>query len=165
MLVEVDVARPLDTICHCELSASIVCHCEILSVIRRRTIGSIVVVDVECDAVDLTIGANVDFLEPMTPEDVAEMLEEVSDKYSEMQVLHANVHLKRHKEEMRGNPLILAKVILHTNQGQFVVKGEGYGPDNALRIARDKLERRVLSAKGVSRKDRDAERLFKDLGL
>jgi CBS domain-containing protein/ribosome-associated translation inhibitor RaiA len=108
--------------------------------------------------------SNVDFLEPMTPEDVAEMLEEVSDKYSEMQVLHANVHLKRHKEEMRGNPLILAKVILHTNQGQFVVKGEGYGPDNALRIARDKLERRVLSSKGVRRQDRDAQRLFKEMG-
>jgi ribosome-associated translation inhibitor RaiA len=101
----------------------------------------------------------------MSHEDVAAMLEDVADKYAEMQVLHAHVHLKRHKENLRGNPLILARVVLYTNKGQFVVKGEGYGPRRALRLARDKLERRVLSAKGVSRKDRDAERLFKDLGL
>jgi len=108
--------------------------------------------------------SNVELLEPMTPDDVAEMLEEISDKYADMQVLHASVHLKRHKEKLRGNPLILAKVILYTNKGQFVVKGEGYGPGNALRLARDKLERRVLSAKGVRRQDRDAERLFKEMG-
>ncbi len=108
--------------------------------------------------------SNVHLLEPMTPDDVAEMLEEISDKYADMQVLHASVHLKRHKEKMRGNPLMLAKIILYTNKGQFVVKGEGYGPGNALRLARDKLERRVLSAKGVRRQDRDAERLFKEMG-
>jgi len=109
--------------------------------------------------------SNVEFLDPMTQEDVAAMLEDISDKYAEMQVLHAHVHLKRHKENLRGNPLILARVVLYTNKGQFVVKGEGYGPRRSLRLARDKLERRVLSEKGVSRQDRDAERLFKDLGL
>ena len=109
--------------------------------------------------------SNVEFLDPMSNEDVATMLEEVADKYADMQVLHAHVHLKRHKENMRGNPLILARVVLYTNKGQFVVKGEGYGPRRALRLARDKLERRVLSSKGVSRQDRDAERMFKDLGL
>lgn len=109
--------------------------------------------------------SNVEFLDPMSPEDVAAMLEEVADKYADMQVLHGHVHLKRHNENLRGNPLILARVILYTNKGQFVVKGEGYGPRRALHLARDKLERRVLSAKTVSRQDRDAERLFKDLGL
>lgn len=108
--------------------------------------------------------SNVEFLEPMTADDVAEMLEEIADKYAEMQVLHAHVHLKRHKEKMRGNPLILARVVIYTNKGQFVVKGEGYGPRNALRIARDKLERRVLESKGVRRQDRDAERVFKEMG-
>lgn len=109
--------------------------------------------------------SNVDYLEPLSPEDVAEMLEKVADKYAEMQVLHANVHLKRHKEKMRGNPLILARVVLHTNKGKFVVKGEGYGPEHALNLACDKLERRVLGKKGVRRPDRDAERMFKELGL
>ncbi|MCX2819923.1 CBS domain-containing protein [Haladaptatus sp. F3-133] len=108
--------------------------------------------------------SNVEFLEPMSADDVAEMVEEVADKYAEMQVLHAHVHLKRHKEKMRGSPLILARVVIYTNKGQFVVKGEGYGPKNALRIARDKLERRVLESKGVSRQDRDAERMFKEMG-
>jgi len=109
--------------------------------------------------------SNVDYLEPLSPEDVAEMLEEIADKYAEMQVLHANVHLKRHKEKMRGNPLILARVVFHTNKGKFVVKGEGYGPEHALNLARDKLEHRVLGKKGVRRSDRDAERMFKELGL
>lgn len=109
--------------------------------------------------------SNIECLDPMSREEVAAMLENIADKYSDMQVLHAHVHLKKHKENLRGNPLILSRVVLYTNKGQFLATGEGYGPRRSLRLACDKLERRVLSAKTVSRQDRDAERMFKDLGL
>ncbi|MDY7081105.1 MAG: CBS domain-containing protein [Halobacteria archaeon] len=109
--------------------------------------------------------ANIDLLDMMSREDVVKLFEDVSDKYSDMQVLHAHVHLQKHKENMRGNPLILARMILHTNKGQFVGTGEGYGAKHAIHLARDKVERQVLSEKGVKRSDRDAERLLKELGL
>ncbi len=108
---------------------------------------------------------NVDLLGTMEREDVAEMVSEVTDKYQDMQVLHAHVHLKQHKEQMRGNHLIHSKIILHTNKGQFVATGEGFGTRHSLRLARDRLERKVLGEKGVKRSDRDAERLFKELGF
>ncbi|MDY6780737.1 MAG: CBS domain-containing protein [Halobacteria archaeon] len=109
--------------------------------------------------------SNIDLLDTMSREDVAEMIEDVASKYSEMQVLNAHVHLKKHKEKMRGNPLILVRMNLHTNKGQFVGTDEGYGAKHALRLACDKLERQVLSAKGVERTDRDAQRMLKDIGI
>lgn len=109
--------------------------------------------------------ANIDLLDTTSREDVVTMIEDVSDKYADMQVLHAHLHLQKHKEKLRGNPLILARIILYTNEGQFVGTGEGYGAKHALRLATDNLERQVLSAKGVKRSDRDAERLLKELGI
>ncbi|MFB6282982.1 MAG: CBS domain-containing protein [Halobacteria archaeon] len=109
--------------------------------------------------------ANIALLDGYTREDVAELIKEVSDKYKQMDVMKAHVTLQKHKENMRGNPLILAKIILYTSKGQFIGTGEGYGSRHALRLARDRLERRVLSDKEVRRSDRDAERLMKELGL
>ncbi len=108
---------------------------------------------------------NIDLLGTMSREDVADMVTDVTDKYKDLQVLHTHVHLKQHKEQMRGNHLIHSKIILHTNKGQFVATGEGFGTRHSLRLSRDRLERKVLGEKGVKRSDRDAERLLKELGL
>ncbi len=109
--------------------------------------------------------SNIDLLDMTSREDVMELIQGVADKYQDLQVLHAHVHLQKHKEKLRGNPLIHTKIILYTNKGQFVGTGEGYGSNHSLRISRDKLERQVLSKKGVRRSDRDAQRLIKELGL
>lgn len=118
----------------------------------------------EEDHMDVQI-ANVDLLDMVSREDVVVMIEDAADKYSDMQVQHAHVHLQKHKEKMRGNPLILARINLYTNKGQFIGTAEGFGARHALRLATDNVERQVLSAKGVKRSDRDAERLLKELGL
>ena len=117
----------------------------------------------EEDHMDVQI-TNIDLLDMMDRETVVEMIEEIADKYTDMQVLHAHVHLQKHKENMRGNPLIQARMILHTNKGQFLGTDEGFGARHALRLARDKVERQVLSDKQVKRSDRDTQRLFKELG-
>ncbi len=95
---------------------------------------------------------------------VTELIEKIDKKYSDMKILHAHVRLQKHKENQRGQPLILARILLHTDQGKFPATGEGYGAKQALRIARDRLERKVLSEK-EEKTSYDAERLFKELGL
>lgn len=108
---------------------------------------------------------NIDLLDTMSRDDVVAIIENISEKYSEMQVLHAHVYLQKHKEKLRGNPLVMTRMMLHTNKGQFIGTGEGYGATHSIHVAKNKLERNVLSDKQVRRSDREAERLFKELGL
>jgi ribosome-associated translation inhibitor RaiA len=67
-----------------------------------------------------------------------------------MQVHHAHVRLKQHKERIRGTPLIQAQIRLRTSHGQLAGSGEGYGANHAFHVALDKLERNVLERKGVN---------------
>jgi len=93
---------------------------------------------------------NISLLETLTRESIVESIQGVSDKYAEMQVLHAHVRFKEHKEKLRGTPLIHCQVRLRTNKGQVAGTGEGYGAENAFRVALEKLERNVLELKGVT---------------
>ncbi|APW98913.1 CBS domain-containing protein [Halobiforma lacisalsi AJ5] len=93
---------------------------------------------------------NVSLLDTISRESVHESIEEVSDKYADMQVLHAHVRFKEHKEKLRGTPLIHCQIRLRTNKGQVAGTGEGYGAENAFRVALEKLERNVLEVKGVT---------------
>lgn len=93
---------------------------------------------------------NIGLLDTMSRESLVESLTQVIDKYQEMQVLHAHVRFHEHKEKLRGTPLILCTVRLRTSQGQVAGSGEGYGAENAFRVALDKLERNVLELKGVN---------------
>ncbi len=92
---------------------------------------------------------NVSLLDTVTREGIVEAIEEVADKYAEMQVMHAHVRFHEHKEKLRGTPLIQCQIRLRTNKGQVAGSGEGYGAANAFRVAIDKLERNVLEKKGV----------------
>ncbi|RQG93849.1 CBS domain-containing protein [Natrarchaeobius chitinivorans] len=93
---------------------------------------------------------NISLLDTITRESIVESITDVSDKYAEMQVLHAHVRFKEHKEKLRGTPLIHCQIRLRTNKGQVAGTGEGYGAENAFRVALDKLERNVLEVKGVT---------------
>ncbi|RQG96944.1 CBS domain-containing protein [Natrarchaeobius oligotrophus] len=93
---------------------------------------------------------NISLLDTITREGIVQSITEVSDKYAEMQVLHAHVRFKEHKEKLRGTPLIHCQIRLRTNKGQVAGTGEGYGAENAFRVALDKLERNVLEVKGVT---------------
>lgn len=92
---------------------------------------------------------NVHLLDSLGRDQIRERIQAVAEKYRKMQVHHAHVRLSKHKEQVRGTPLIQCGIRLRTNKGQVAASGEGYGARNAFGVAIDKLERRVLELKGV----------------
>jgi CBS domain-containing protein len=95
-----------------------------------------------------------DLLDDVQYEDVVAMVEGFDDRDGGMDVLDAKVHLHEHDEKLRGTPLVLARIRLHTTQGLYVASGEGYGASHALNEARDVLERQIRDRKtyGESKK-------------
>jgi ribosome-associated translation inhibitor RaiA len=57
------------------------------------------------------------------------------------------VRFQEHKEKLRGTPLIYSQIRIRTDNGGVAGSGEGYGAENAFRVALDKLERNVLEMK------------------
>ncbi|MHB9286792.1 CBS domain-containing protein [Halobacteriales archaeon Cl-PHB] len=100
-----------------------------------------------------------DLLDGMDYEGVSALIESVTSKYGEMQVIKASVELQEHKEQTRGVPLVLARIRLVTDRGYFTADGEGYGATHALRLAANAVERQLLKGKtyGQSKKQPDAE--------
>jgi CBS domain-containing protein len=117
----------------------------------------------EQDSMDVQI-TNVDLLEGTSREHIVESIEQVADKYAEMQVIHAHVRLHAHKEKLRGTPLIQCQIRLRTNEGQVGGSGEGYGAEHAFHVALDKLERNVLEIKGVNADEEYRGQLLRKLG-
>ena len=121
----------------------------------REVIGVVTKTDVlraltftEEQTMDVQI-TNIDLLDTIDREEIRERITQIADKYSDMQVHHTHVRFHKHKEKLRGTPLINAKVRMRTNQGQIAGSGEGYGADNAFYVALDKLERNVLELKNI----------------
>jgi len=107
---------------------------------------------------------NIQLLDTITRQDVREAIEDVADKYQRMQVQHAHVRLHKHKEKLRGTPLIQCQIRLRTNKGQIAGSGEGYGARNAFHVAMDKLERNVLELKGIQSDEEQRGQLLRKLG-
>jgi len=99
---------------------------------------------------------NISLLDTLSRESIVESIQQVSDKYADMQVMHAHVRFKQHNEKLRGTPMIMSQIRLRTNKGQVAGTGEGYGTENSFRVALDKLERNVLEVKGI-RSDEEYE--------
>lgn len=117
----------------------------------------------EEDHLDVQI-TNISLLDTITRQHVRESIQEVAEKYEDMQVLHAHVRLKEHKEKLRGTPLIYCQIRLRTTQGQVAGSGEGYGAESAFQVALDKLERNVLELKGVIADEEYRGQLLRKLG-
>ena len=100
-----------------------------------------------------------DLLDDVQYEDIVEMVDKFDGRDREMTVLDAKIHLHEHDERLRGTPLLLARIRLHTDQGLYMASGEGYGASHALNEARDVLERRIRDRKtrGKSKKPRSEE--------
>ncbi|UPM43023.1 CBS domain-containing protein [Halocatena salina] len=92
---------------------------------------------------------NIDLLDTLQREELRQSIEQVVEKYQQMSVQHAHVRFQKHKEKLRGTPLIQCQIRLRTNRGQIAGTGEGYGADSAFRVALDRLERNVLELKGT----------------
>jgi CBS domain-containing protein len=106
---------------------------------------------------------NVKLLRRASKADVAERIEEIADRYQDMNVIHAHVRFREHKEGLRGEPLVRCEARLRTDQEEVAGTGEGYGADEALRIALDKLERNVLEMKGRYSDEEERGQLLRKL--
>ena len=107
---------------------------------------------------------NIMLLDAITRDEIRQRIEGVSEKYQKMHVQHAHVRFHKHKERLRGTPLIQCQIRLRTNRGQVAGSGEGYGADAAFGVAIDKLERRVLELKGVQADEEYRGQLLRKLG-
>lgn len=107
-----------------------------------------------------------DLLDDVRYEEVVEMIETFDDRDHGMSILDAKIHLHEHDEKLRGTPLLLARIRLHTDRGLYLASGEGYGASHALNEARDVLERRIRDEKtrGRSKKHPDEELWEKRFG-
>ncbi len=117
----------------------------------------------EEDHMDVQI-TNIKLLDTLSRDEIRQRIQDTADKYQKMQVHHAHVRFHKHKEKLRGTPLIQCQVRLRTNKGQVAGSGEGYGADAAFRVALDKLERRVLELKGVRADEEYRGQLLRKLG-
>lgn len=90
---------------------------------------------------------NVDLLDDITQAEVVDLVESVIRKYGDLGLLEARVSLHEHDEKLRGTPLLMARIRLFTDKGQFVGTGEGYGASHALHLARNVVERQLLDGK------------------
>ncbi|MFC7046604.1 CBS domain-containing protein [Halobacteriaceae archaeon GCM10025711] len=107
---------------------------------------------------------NIDLLDTITRQEIREGIQDIASKYSEMRVQHAHVRLHKHKEKLRGTPLIQCQIRMRTNQGQMAGSGEGYGAEHAFYVALDKLERNVLETKGMQADEEYRGQLLRKLG-
>ncbi|WP_128475948.1 CBS domain-containing protein [Halorussus pelagicus] len=89
----------------------------------------------------------VDLMDDLSRADVADRIEEIDGKYQKMDVLEANVVFHRHKEKLRGTPLLQATIRLFTDEGLFSGTGEGYGAKASFDEAASILEENALSDK------------------
>ncbi|QIO24518.1 CBS domain-containing protein [Haloarcula sp. JP-L23] len=106
-----------------------------------------------------------DLLDGMSYDDVSALIESITSKYGDMNVIKASIELQEHKEQSRGVALVLARIRLVTDRGYFTADGEGYGASHALKLAANKVERQILKGKtyGQSKKrpdSREQERLY-----
>ncbi len=107
---------------------------------------------------------NINLLDTIVREDIRTDIEEVVDKYQDMQVRHSHVRFHEHKEKLRGTPLIQCQIRLRTTEGQIAGSGEGYGAEQAFNVALDKLERNVLELKNVRSDEEYRGQLLRKLG-
>jgi len=92
---------------------------------------------------------NISLLDTISRDRIRRSIEEVAGKYQRMNVEHAHVRFHKHKEKLRGTPLIYCQIRLRTNRGQIAGSGEGYGAESGFRVALDRLERNVIEMKGM----------------
>ena len=101
-----------------------------------------------------------DLIDDLSYDRIVAIVEKLDDRDHGMNVLDAKVHFHEHDEKLRGTPLLLARVRLHTDRGLYIASGEGYGASHALNEARDVLERRIRDEKTYGRSKKPPSREF-----
>jgi len=99
-------------------------------------------------------------LDDVEYDEIVEMIEKLDDRDHGMDILDAKVHLHEHDEKLRGTPLLLARIRLHTDQGLYLASAEGYGASHALNEVRDVLERQIRDKKTYGRNKKPRNEAF-----
>lgn len=102
----------------------------------------------------------IELLDDVNYDSVVSMIERFDDRDRGMQLLDAKIHLHEHDETLRGSPLILARIRLHTDRGMYITEGEGYGARSAINEARDKLERQIQDRKASQQSKKPPSKEF-----
>ena len=105
---------------------------------------------------------NTELLDDIQYDKIVQMIDSFDDKDHGMSVLDAKIHLHEHDEKLRGTPLILARIRLHTDRGMYIASGEGYGASHAINEARDVLERQIRDQKTYARTKKPPNEEFWD---
>jgi CBS domain-containing protein len=101
-----------------------------------------------------------DLLGDVSYDEVVAMVESFDDRDAGMTLIDAKIHLHEHDEMLRGTPLVLARVRLHTDRGLYVASGEGYGAKFALNEARDTIERQIRDRKTYGRSKKHPDEAY-----
>ncbi len=101
-----------------------------------------------------------DLLDDMQYDDIVEMVDRFDDRDHSMTILDAKIHLQAHDEKLRGTPLLLARIRLHTDNGLYIASGEGYGASHALNEAREVIERQIRDRKTHGRSKKPPDEAF-----
>jgi CBS domain-containing protein len=101
-----------------------------------------------------------DLLGDVSYDEVVAMVESFDDRDAGMTLIDAKIHLHEHDEMLRGTPLVLARVRLHTDQGLYIASGEGYGAKFALNEARDTIERQIRDRKTYGRSKKHPDEAY-----
>ena len=101
-----------------------------------------------------------EYLDDIEYEDIVEMIDTFDRRNDEMTVLSAKIHLQRHTEQLRGTPLLLARIRLYTDHGFYIASGEGYGASHALGQTRDMIERQIRDRKTYGRTKKPPDEAF-----
>jgi CBS domain-containing protein len=92
-----------------------------------------------------------EYIDDLQYEAIVAAVDKFDQRDEGMTVLDAKVHFHEHDEKLRGTPLLLARIRLHTDRGLYIASGEGYGAKHAFNEARDVLERQIRDRKTYGR--------------
>ncbi|MEF8852747.1 MAG: CBS domain-containing protein [Haloarculaceae archaeon] len=102
----------------------------------------------------------IDLVDDLGYDEIVARVDGFDGKNGDMNVLDARIHFHKHAERLRGTPLLLARVRLHTDRGLYVASGEGYGASQALGEASDVLERQIRDDKTDGRTKKHPDEAF-----
>lgn len=75
------------------------------------------------------------------------------------------VYFKQHRQSFKRLPLVHVRVRASSDRGQFSAVGEGWGAEQALKMALNRLETQVIREKETELDPKYARRYFTDMGV
>lgn len=99
----------------------------------------------------------VELLRDVAYDEVVALVEDLDGMDAKTTVHDVRIHLQEHDENLRGTPLVLARMRIDSDRGLFTSSGEGYGARHAIDEAKEAMEKRIRKEKtyGQSKKHPD----------